>query len=221
MWFFGLDDMPRSVEREVGAWWVPCTLFLGLAVLLWQILRWSPGQYCLGIVEQTDASHAGRLPWAFWRQATYRVDPWRRTHERWWTVLLALLAVPNTAGTLQPSALPVTAFASSTAVTVLHGVAYLAAWTTVVGLCRLRLFGVLSGILTHGIALGYTMCRLQSISCTRRRSPSIRRKPLPYKSFAIHWWTPVVSLTSVRPGRGARIAPRLRSRGCLAARPWK
>lgn len=65
-------------------------LFAVIETLLFRIVKWSPGQFALGIVEAPGT-------WAFESAEpaetgpVYVVDPWLLENERWWTVLSGVL----------------------------------------------------------------------------------------------------------------------------------
>ncbi len=74
-------------------------LFLVFEALLVTVVKWSPGQYCLGIVSRQHISFAS-LPDFRGPTPTYLVDRWLYTHERWWTLLFGVLAVLDGAKSL-------------------------------------------------------------------------------------------------------------------------
>lgn len=165
LWFLTVEAMPHVLPpREDAPWWgvwVHFALFFAVEVCLLWVLRWSPGQWCLGIVSQPNASRTGLTAQSL-HPSAYRVDPWLLTNERWWTVLLGVLAVPNAGVALGGQGLelrrmPLLLFEPSATAVVLHSATSLVWWTMVVGLCRLRLFGVLGGVLACVIGLGYAV----------------------------------------------------------------
>ena len=72
-----------SFPLEVG-------FFLALEALLMARVRWSPGQYCLGIVTSERSPFAPIGPG---EKPAYLVNPWLLAHERWWTILLGVLVI--------------------------------------------------------------------------------------------------------------------------------
>ena len=139
--------------------------FLVLEFVLMARVRWSPGQYCLGIVASERSAFAPIGPD---EKPVYLVDPWLLAHERWWTLLFGVLTILDGAKaiarwTMWHAPVPfmgvLLPFEASVAVMVLFGVAEtwvgVAALTLrpIVGPLGLAVFGALaaSSVLSWGL----------------------------------------------------------------------
>jgi hypothetical protein len=70
--------------------------FLVLEAILLGPVKWSPGQYCMGIVAWKRSAFADpRDPDTV--KPSYLVDPWLKANGRWWTVLFGVLVIEDAA----------------------------------------------------------------------------------------------------------------------------
>ena len=73
--------------------WIPSILWLlFLIIFFFQVVKWSPGQYALGVVKAPGSlAFESEGPAEEAPTDTYVVDPSLLVNERWWTVLIGVL----------------------------------------------------------------------------------------------------------------------------------
>ena len=196
--------------------------FLVLEATLLGPLKWSPGQYCLGIVAWKRSPFADpRDPETV--HPTYLVDPRIKSNERWWTVLLGVLSILDAAKsisrwTLWHAPMPVMGMQLSSEATIafqiLLGVAEVAVGVAVL---RLRPAALMLGLVVYGflivsILLSWDLLPAWIEQAVTAKRASLGRTSRPGEIGSMSTLVPVATLVSccVALGWVALVARRAR-----------